>query len=101
MADRENSAAYAADERLTATILNELQLSLDAIFQRMPVKRLYQYDTLQNTLHHTNVASDEKYQRTSPTSTNCVAQQHSDISISPSWRKKNPTAISIFEGCYK
>lgn len=64
MADRENSAAYAVDERLTATILNELQLSLDAIFQRMPVKRLYQYDTLQNTLHHTNVASDEKYQRT-------------------------------------
>ena len=98
MADRENSAA---DEGLTATILNELQLSLDAIFQRMPVKRLYQYNTLQNIFHHTNVASDEKYQRTFADFyklRGSTALRRLYFSI---LEKENPKAISTFGGCYK
>jgi hypothetical protein len=49
---------------LTAIVLTELQASLEAIFHRMPVERLHQYDTLQKDLQATNVAADRKYQRT-------------------------------------
>ncbi|WP_063685971.1 hypothetical protein [Bradyrhizobium stylosanthis] len=48
---------------IVADILTELRSNLPAIFQRMPVKRLAQYDRLQKTLYETDVSIDQGYQR--------------------------------------